>query len=502
MTTPATGKSFLSTRRGKLTLAFLCAVGFLDFLDISIVNVALPSIRHGLHFSVQNLQWVASGYLLTYGGFLLLGGRAADLLGRRRVLAAGITVFALSSLTAGIATTGGVLVGARLAQGLGAAMMSPAALSILTTTFNHGTDRLRALGAWGAMSGVASAAGVLLGGLLSGGPGWRWVFFVNLPVCAIVLAAAFPLVSGDRGRARLARFDTPGAVLVTVAMLLLVYGLVRAPEIGWGAAETVAALAASAVVFALFIANELRHRSPLVPLSVFRINGLPAADATQVIAMAGFFSVFFFLTLYMQNVLRYSPTRAGAAYVPVAVVVAVSAGICSKLFERTGTRPLIAAGALVAAGGVYWLSRIPLHGSYPADLLPGLLIMSAGLGAVFVGVQTAANAGVPPDKAGLAAALINASFQVGAALGLAIFSAIATSHTQHLLSQHVAPSAALTSGFRWALTASSIFLAAAAAIALRATNTRGESVPPASGHDAADQNVPAALPAPGVTRPK
>jgi EmrB/QacA subfamily drug resistance transporter len=489
MTTPNIAASVLSTRRGKLILAFLCAVGFLDFLDISIVNVALPSIRHDLGFSVQNLQWVASGYLLTYGGFLLLGGRAADLVGRRRVLVTGIVVFALSSLTAGLASSSGVLVGARLAQGLGAAMMSPAALSILTTTFNQGTDRLKALGVWGAMGGGASAVGVLLGGLLSGGPGWRWVFFINLPVCVVVIAAAFRLVGGEHERAHRASFDVRGAFLVTAAMLLLVFGLIKAPAIGWGNTETIAALAAAAVAFALFALNESRQPHALIPLSIFRIRGLPAADATQVIAMAGFFSMFFFLTLYMQTVLGYSPTRAGAAYVPVTIVVGVSAGLCSRLFARTGTRPLIAAGALVAAGGTYWLSQLPVHGSYLADLLPGLLIMSAGLGAVFVGVQTAANAGVPPDKAGLAAALINASFQVGAALGLAIFSAIATSRTQHLLHEHAALPVALTGGFRWALTASSIFLVMAALIALRTANTRGEPTGPAGSAERSDVAV-------------
>ena len=230
------------------------------------------------------------------------------------------------------------------------------------------------------------------------------------------------------------------------------------------------------MLLVVFLANERRHPNPLVPLSIFRIKGLAAADVTQIIAMAGFYSMFFFITLYMQNVLHFSPTRAGAAYVPVTVGVAISAGICSKLFVRTGTRPIMVAGALLAAGGVYWLSRIPVHGSYLTDLLPGLLIMSIGLGAVFVGVQTAANAGVPPDKAGLAASLINASFQLGAALGLAIFSAIATSRTNHLLARHVALPEALTSGFHRALLASSIFLVAAALIALRATNTRGEPV--------------------------
>jgi EmrB/QacA subfamily drug resistance transporter len=476
MTTATIQSSFLSTRRGQLTLVLLCAVGFLDFVDTSIVNVALPSIRRDLHFSVQNLQWVLSAYLLTYGGFLLLGGRAADLLGRRRILVAGTTVFALSSMACGLAQNSGTLIGARLVQGIGAAMMTPAALSILTTTFNQGTDRLKALGAWGALAGLSSGVGVLLGGVLSGGPGWRWVFFVNPPIAVLILLATFRLVGDDKKTARLAHFDTGGAVLATGAMLLAIYALVRAPQVGWNTSRTIAELVGVVVILALFLANERRHPNPLVPLSIFRIKGLAAADVTQIIAMAGFYSMFFFITLYMQSILHFSPTRAGLAYVPVTVCVALSAGICSKLFARIGTRPIMVGGALLAAVGVLWLSRIPVNGSYVSDLLPGLVIMSLGLGAVFVGVQTAANAGVPPDKAGLAASLVNASFQLGAALGLAIFSAIATSRTNHLLASHVGLPVALTSGFRVALVASSVFLAAAAIIALRATNTRGEPV--------------------------
>jgi EmrB/QacA subfamily drug resistance transporter len=455
-------------------LVLLCAVAFLDFADTSIVNVALPSIRQDLHFTIQNLQWVLSGYVLTYGGFLLLGGRIADLVGRRRILVAGTTLFALSSMACGLSQDAGILVAARLVQGLGAAMMSPSALSILTTSFNQGTDRLKALGAWGAMAGVASAVGVFLGGVLSGGPGWRWVFFVNPPICVLVIIAAYRLVANDNKRARVAHFDTAGALLATGAMSLTIYALVRAPDVGWNTARTIAELAGAGLLFVLFVINEGRNANPLVPLSIFRIKGLAAADGTQIIAMAGFFSMFFFITLYMQDILHLSPTKAGAGYVPVALGVAVSAGICSKLFVRTGTRPIMVAGALLAAGGVYWLSRIPVYGSYWSDLFPGLMIMSLGLGAVFVGVQTAANAGVPPDKAGLAAALINASFQLGAALGLAVFSAIATSHTNHLLAAHVSLPEALTSGFHQALLASSLFLVAAAVIALRATNTKGE----------------------------
>jgi EmrB/QacA subfamily drug resistance transporter len=475
--------SFLATPRGKLTLAFLCGVAFLDFVDASIVNVALPSIRHSLHFSIQSLQWVLGGYLLTYGGFMLLGGRASDLIGRRRLLVAGTSLFGISSLVGGLAGSEGMLIGARLAQGIGAAMMIPAALSTLTTSFTEGSDRNKALGAWGAVAGLASAFGVFLGGVLAEGPGWRWVFFVNLPVCVLDVFAAFRLIAGERHRPRLANFDLLGAILATTGMLLLIYTLVKAPDVGWGATRTIGELAGAAVLLAAFVVNETRHRNPLFPFSILRIPGLAAADLTQVIAMAGFYSMFFFLTLYMQNVLGFSRVGAGAAYLPTTFGVAISSGICSQLFARTGTRPIIVAGALLGAGGVFWLSRIPVHGSYLTDLLPGLLIMSAGLGAVFVGVTTAAQAGVPPDKAGLAAALINTSTWLGAALGIAIFSAISTSRAHHLLAGHATAHSALTSGFQRALLACSITMLAAAVLALRATNTRGEPVhtPPLEG---------------------
>ena len=469
--------SFLATRQGKLTLALLCAVGFLDFVDASIVNVALPSIQHHLHFSVQSLQWVLSGYLLTYGGFMLLGGRAADLIGRRQLLVAGTSLFALASLTGGLAGSEATLVGARLVQGVGAAMMIPAALSILTTSFHEGSDRNTALGVWGALAGLASAVGVFLGGVISEGPGWRWVFFVNLPVCALIVAATRRLIPAERRRASLANFDTTGAILLTAGMLLLVYALVEAPTVGWGEARTIAGLAGAAALLAAFVVNEQRHRHPLFPFSIFRIKGLAAADATQVAAMAGFYSMFFFITLYMQNVLGYSQIQAGLAYLPVTFGVAVSSGISSQLFARTGTRPIIVAGAALGAGGLYLLSRIPVHGSYLTDLLPGLMIMSFGLGAVFVGVTTAANAGVPADKAGLAAALINASTWIGGALGIAVFSALSTSRAHHLLAAHTPPAEALTAGFHRALLAGSIVLLVAALIAARATNTRGEPVP-------------------------
>jgi EmrB/QacA subfamily drug resistance transporter len=467
--------SFLATGRGKLTLLLLCAIAFLDFIDASIVNVALPAMRHDLHFSVQSLQWVPSGYLLTYGGFMLLGGRAADLLGRRRVLVAGTCVFAVASCVGGLAGTAGVLVGARLVQGVGAAMMLPATLSILTTTFREGGDRNKALGVWGGVAGGASAAGVILGGVLTEGPGWRWVLFVNPPICLLVLGGMFLLLQGDRRSARLSNFDLPGTTLVTGGMLLLVFTLVKAPDAGWSAARTIGGLAGALVLLVAFVINEQRGADPLLPLSIFRIKGLAAADATQLICVAGFISMFFFLSLYMENILGYTPIETGSAYLPLCFGVGIAAGVSSKLLTKVGTRPLIVAGLLVAAAGLYWLSRIPVNGSYLTDLLPGLMITSFGLGAVFVSVTTAANAGVPGDQAGLAAALLNASQQLGAALGLAIFSALASARTHHLLSTRTPPSVALTQGFQRALLASCLFLLAAAVVALKASNTKGEA---------------------------
>jgi EmrB/QacA subfamily drug resistance transporter len=478
LTTP-NEPSFLATRRGKLTLLLLCGVAFLDFVDGSITNVALPSIRRSLHYSVDGLTWIPSAYLLTYGGFMLLGGRLADLLGRRRVLVTGIAIIAVSSLAGGLAQSAGVLVGARLAQGLGAALTLPTALSILTTKFAEGKDRRRALGAWGGTGGIASAAGVLIGGILTEGPGWRWVMFVNPIACALLLAPIFRPIEGERVRRWLGSFDAIGAVLVTGGMLMLVYGLVRAPVAGWGSVQTIGLLAGAAVVLAAFVINERRQHAPLAPLSIFRINGLGFSNVTQLVAFAGFLALFFYVTLYMQNVLGYSAVETGLAYLPLCGIAVVGAGISSQLLGRFGTRPVIVGGALIGACGLYLLSRIPVEGSYTADLLPGLLLVGLGIAGLFVAVATAANAGVPADKAGLAAALLNASQWLGGALGLAIFTAVSTSRTNHLLAAGTPMSHALTAGFQRALLVGSIFILASAMIALRATNSRGETEEPA-----------------------
>jgi EmrB/QacA subfamily drug resistance transporter len=469
------GASFLATRKGQLTLVFLLVVALLDFMGIAIVNVALPSIQRDLHFSQQNLQWVISGYVVTYGGFMLLGGRLADLLGRRMTLVIGTVLFGIAAVIGGAAPNAGTLVGARLAQGLGAALMTPAGLSALTTSFNTGTDRVKALGAWGAMGGLGGVLGVFLGGVISSGPGWRWVMYINAPLCAAVIIAAYLLMSGEAPRrSGLASFDMLGALLGTAGMLLLVYALVKAPDNGWASGSTIGELAGAGVLLAALVINELRHPNPVLPLSIFKIKGLAATDAAQVLGLAGFNSAFFFVTLYMQEVLHFSALRAGAAYVPIAAIVVVGSIGGSGLVPRLGTRPLIVAGAIIATGGLYWVSRIPVHGYYWTDIFPPLMIMGLGLGLVFVGVQIAGNAGVPPDKAGVAGALITASFQLGVALGLAILSALATARTNSLVATHHAVPDALVGGYTRALLGATFFVGAVILIGLRAANTKGE----------------------------
>jgi EmrB/QacA subfamily drug resistance transporter len=467
------GGTSLRSHRGIWILGLLCLVQFMDVLDSSILNIALPSIKDDLGFSQQSLQWVVSGYILTYGGFLLLGSRAADLFGRRRVLVSGLVVFALASLTGGLAQGAGLLIGARFLQGVGAAMLSPAALSTLTTTFRTPRERNTALGAWGAVSAMGGAAGVLFGGLLTEGPGWRWVLFVNIPFAAVVLAGAFALLPSERVRASLKGFDALGALLVTGAMLLVVYALVKAPDAGWGTTRTIAELAGAGAILAAFVANELRVANPLVPMSILRLKGVAIADATQMLVFAGFAPMFFFLTLYMQTVLQYSPIQTGLAYLPLTGAVIVAAGISSQLFARIGTKPVILTGGLIGAAGLYWLSRIPVGGSYVADLMPGLLIVGFGLGAVFVAATTAANAGVGEDKAGLAAGLLNTGQQLGGALGLAILSAVATNRTASVLGGHHSSVAqATTDGYGRALLTGTGILLAALLVALLARNTR------------------------------
>ena len=409
---------------------------------------------------------------------MLLGGRASDLLGRRRLLVAGTVLFALSSFAAGIAPDATALIVARMIQGSGAAMMIPAALSILTTTFTQPIDRHKALGAWGAVGGLASAVGVFLGGVITDVVDWRWVFFVNLPAAALILRAIFRLVPADEKVERREGLDVLGALLVTAGMLLLVYPIVEAPDVGWGDAKTIAGFALAGVILAIFAGYETNHRNPVFPFSIFRVKGLAAADVTMVAAMAGFYTMFLFITLYLQNVLGLNPLASGAAYLAPCFGVAISAGIATNLMGKVGTRPVIVVGASLGAGGIFWLSKIPVDGSYLSNVLPGLMLAALGVGSVLVGATTAAQHGVPPDKAGLAAALINSSMWLGGALGVAIFTAVATSTTADRLAAHASQAEALTAGFQDALLLAAIFLAAAAVIALRSPNTRGEQTAP------------------------
>jgi EmrB/QacA subfamily drug resistance transporter len=465
----------LKDPHGKRLLLVLCAVAFMDFVDASITNVALPHIRVALGFSVQTLQWVPSAYLLSYGGLMLLGGRLADLFGRRRVMVIGTALVAGASLVGGLANSSGLFVVARLVQGAGAALMLPAALATLTTSFTAPADRHRALGVWGAVAGLSSAVGVLVGGALVQGPGWRWVMFVNPIACALIMPAILAVVPAGRPATTRRRFDIAGSALVTGGMLLLVFALVRAPIQGWSAAATWLELGGAALLLGAFVLAERRVADPIMPLSTFRIRGLVAANVTGLVGYAGLLSMFFFLTLYMQTVLGYSPLATGAAYLPLTFAVGISAGIGAKLLTKVGTRPVIFTGALLASGGLLLLAQVPVNGSYVSDILPGLLVVSFGLGPVFVGVTAAANAGATADRAGLVAAILNATQQIGGALGLAILSALATSRTTDLLASGESARAAATSGFSRALLAGAVFAAAAAVIALRTVNTYEES---------------------------
>ena len=462
----------LKTSRGALTLTLLLLVQFLDFLDVSIVNVALPSIKHDLEFSAQNLQWVVSGYVLTYGGFLLLGGRTADLLGRRRVLLGGLGLFALASLAGGFAQSEAGLIAARLAQGAGAALMAPAALSILTTTFTNPRERNAALGAWAAVPGLAGASGVMLSGVLTEGPGWRWIFYLNVPVALLAALGAFVLIAARPGSRTAGSFDLRGAVLVTSGMLLFIYTLVRAPDAGWSNQRTIAGLVAAVVVLAAFVRNERAAGNPLVPFSIFRIRGLAPANATQLLSFGGLYAMFFFLSLYMQNVLGYSPINTGLAYLPVTGGFMIAVAVATPLMPRIGTKPVIVTGALVASGGIYLLSHVPVEGAFVPDLLPGIGAVALGLGCVFSGVTTAATDGVASDKAGVASGLLNASMQFGGALGLAVLSAVATQRTNGVLASGGATSLALTAGFQRAFLVGTGFVLAAAVIAATAANRR------------------------------
>jgi EmrB/QacA subfamily drug resistance transporter len=417
-----------------LALILLCSAQFVVVLDASIVNVALPSIGEALSFSQENLPWVVNAYVLTFGGFLLLGGRTADLLGRRRVFMAGLLLVAVASLAAGFAATEGQLIAARAAQGLGAAIISPSALSIVTTTFSDGAERNKALGVWGAVAGSGGAAGVLLGGILTDGLGWEWVLWVNVPVSLVALALSPRLIAESRSESETRAFDVAGAVTITAALSILVYALIDANDAGWGSSQTVGLLALSAVLHAAFVAIELRSAKPLVPFSIFRIRTLTGANVVGLLVGASLFSMFFFISLYMQQVLGYSAIHAGLSYLPLAVTIILSAGIASQLVTRLGYKPVLAAGMGSIVVGLIWFSRVSVGGGFTTDILGPSLFAAVGLGFAFVTTTIAAVSGVEEGESGLASGLINTSQQIGGALGLAVLSTIATSRTENAMS--------------------------------------------------------------------
>ena len=458
----------LYTPRAKnLALVLLAMTQFVIVIDASIVNVALPSIGAHLHFARVDLSWVVNAYVLTFGGFLLLGGRMADLLGRRRMFMLGLVVFSLASFAGGIAQSEGWLIAARAVQGLGAAIVSPAALSIITVTFAEGAERNRALGIWGAVAGAGGAAGVLLGGILTSGLSWRWVLFVNVPIGLAAALLAPRTLRESRAEDGTTTFDLPGAVTVTAGLSLLVYAVVDTVNSGWGSTATLLRLAGAAVLLIAFLGIELRSRHPLMPVSIFRLRTLRGANIVGLLVGMSLFSMFFFISLYLQDVLHYSPIKTGISYLPLAVGIIISAGVASQLVTRVGFKPPLIAGMLLIAAGLLWFSQVPgTGGSFASDILGPSLLAAVGLGLSFVPVTIAAVTGTKPHEAGLASGLINTSEQVGGALGLAILATVANSRTQSLFHAGIHSSAvALTKGYDRAFLVGAGFAVAGAILA-------------------------------------
>jgi EmrB/QacA subfamily drug resistance transporter len=460
-------KSLDTPRAKNLALLLLAMTQFVIVIDASIVNVALPSIGSHLRFSHNDLSWVVNAYTLTFGGFLLLGGRMADLLGRRRMFMLGLVLFSLASLGGGLAQSEGWLIVARAVQGLGAAIVSPAALSILTTTFAEGAERNRALGIWGAVAGAGGAVGVLLGGILTSGLNWRWVLFVNVPIGIAAAAMAPRVLVESRSEEESRTFDIPGAVTVTAGLALLVYGVVQAVNDGWGSTGTIERLAGAVVLLAAFLVIELRTRQPLMPFSIFRLRTLRGANIVGLLIGMSLFSMFFFISLYLQDVLGFSAIKTGLSYLPLAVGIILSAGAASYLVTRFGFKPILIAGLLLIAAGLLWFSQVHTPGgSFAADVLGPSILAAVGLGFAFVPVTIAAVTGTEPQEAGLASGLINTSQQVGGALGLAILATVANSRTQSLLHAGVHnASIALTKGFDRAFLVGAAFAIAGAILA-------------------------------------
>jgi EmrB/QacA subfamily drug resistance transporter len=441
-----------SERRKWLALALLSVVQFMVVLDIAIVNVALPSIQVDLGFSQENLQWVISAYALVFGGFLLLGGRAADLVGRRRIFLGGVIVFTLASLFAGLAWSEASLIGARAFQGLGAAIITPAALSILSTTFVEGRERNIALGVWGAVGGFGAAAGVLLGGILTDALSWEWIFFVNVPV-GVTAFALTPLLLSESRDARVKTFDLPGAVLVTSGLSSLVYAITQAGQEGWLGGETLAFFGVAIALLAGFVGWELRHPEPLMRFGILQTRTVSGANVAGFIMGTALFAMFLMLTLYMQQVLGYSAMKTGVAYLAVAGTAIVWSAVAAQLVTRVGVKPVLVVGMTTLTAGLVYFTQVSVGGSYLGDLLPGFLLIAVGIGFSYVPISIAALAGVQAAEAGLASGLINTSQQIGGALGIAALSTIATSRTEDAVAAGSALPSALVDGFTAAFVA-------------------------------------------------
>ncbi len=467
-------------------LVLVCLAQFMVILDVSIVNVALPSIRSGLSFSTTGLQWVVNAYTITFGGFLMLGGRAADLLGRRRVFLAGTALFSVASLLCALASSRGLLLGARALQGFGGAVLSPASLSIITTSFAEGAQRNRALGVWGAMAGLGGASGVLLGGVLTQGLGWPAIFLINVPVGIAVILASRRVVPESRAEHANRHFDVSGAVLVTAGLVVAVYGIVRSESLGWGSTGVLGPLALAAALLAAFVLVEGRLASaPLMPLSILRMPRLRAANLVIALLYSAVFAMWFFLTLYLQQVLHYGALRAGLSFLPMTLSIVLTSSLAPRLVARLGVRPVLATGMLTAAVGLALLTAVRPGGSYFATVLPGGVLGAAGLGLSLVPATIAAVQGVSSAHSGLASGLLNTSRLAGGALGLAVLSTIADSHTRSQLARGASGLGALSSGYQLALGVGALICLAgalAAVILLRSGAAAPSTAPEPARH--------------------
>jgi EmrB/QacA subfamily drug resistance transporter len=441
-----------------VVLVLICLAQFMVVLDATIVNVALPSIQKDLGLSEGSLQWIVNAYTLVFGGFLLLGGRAGDLLGRKRLFLVGLVIFTGASLLDGLASSEGVLIGSRALQGLGAALISPAALSIISTTFAEGKERARALGVWAAIAIGGSAVGLILGGVLTQYFSWPWIFFVNLPVGVLGFVLSLRLIPESRDARGQRSYDLAGAVTVTGGLMALVYAIVDAQSAGWGSAKTLGFFALAVVLLVAFVVVEVRAKAPLVRLSIFRIRSLLTANAAMFLAMSGMFAMFFFNTLYIQRVLGYGPLEAGLAFLPFTAGIMVSAGLASQFAPRLGVRIVASVGFVLSAAGLALLTQLPVHGSYVSNVLPSIALSSLGMGAVFMPLTLIATTGLDDEDQGLASGLFNTSQQVGGALGLAVLSTLAASKTA---SEGGSPAHALVAGFHWAFAAGAAVMVAA-----------------------------------------